>query len=1012
MAQRCYDKQLEFLIEIHRLVHTQGSLDKRSKVHGVAHWARGRGNVVFALGLALFALRLGHYNRYIVGSATDIEGYEVCRQIIKEIKVFWGVWYLAMLAQFRARLSLGLRGAATIWVRHLRNNVHLIFEDIMTARVSGVGLHAIHWILKAVVDAEVLLGPTDNEASGLPDGAIQLILEHLLCNRFMLPYVCQAVTDLKYAAAITAYRRNIQDGELKAAQCALYDFLNESESVGNTSLKVILQKIDILYQAGESDRAEVSMSLHVSDNDMFTIIPPYHESSQGLVEAMSRSVRRCRLKSLEAIFLSCIKLRFWQRAVQLMLAIEEVSPGYFTSVTAYTELWPWQRCLYAGLVHESQGDFQEAYLYFLQGRVFLLEIAGKMTDDDFRLILAMNDATRLLGSAARRALLWKQDLPGCTTLGPTSNPAIDSSVFRIFTTTTHYTDMNDHFIESLVSLEAARPQYIWSDESGDVTPEQAEAQYKVELWKELMQKSHRSREEEVEFQTLHPLRERHLAVFHQTAHLRKKTAELSLESVGSFFRSVPEDATVLYIFTTEDGCILMALDELKVRMAAFQPSATIAMLEKTVIMFVDAIKENNALATDFAGRILDNVLVKPLANCIAKRRHVIFVLSGILTRIPVSALRYDGDYLILKRQVSQVPSLRALHSLQSRRSLKLSQHKPIISVIARPGGPKDRWLPMAGIEASLIGRLFKKPAVNAEDVGREDFRRVFRESEFLHICTHGLQDADHPFNSQIILHDKFRVLDLLAVRGDVALVTFSACHSGAGHASDSGDIQGFSHAVLAAGAHAYLGALWKVNDVATMIHMWIFYCNFWIVQDKASFSEAWQTATRILYSLTTEKAIAQLEQFIEILDISEHGGTHLVGLAGRKEKRKLLGVIKSWKEGKDIINFKEPSIWAPFVMVGNASQRIWTEMQWFTRELLNYRQTKHDVSPEEFLAHFKSLKSKTLERKEAIQTGCWEGNDEAPVPKEFTYRPSDSLISTGGFEGRDEAPMPQPFALV
>jgi CHAT domain-containing protein len=234
---------------------------------------------------------------------------------------------------------------------------------------------------------------------------------------------------------------------------------------------------------------------------------------------------------------------------------------------------------------------------------------------------------------------------------------------------------------------------------------------------------------------------------------------------------------------------------------------------------------------------------------------------------------------------------------------------------------------MAGIEASLIGKLFNKSATNAEDVGREDFHRIFRESEFLHICTHGLQDADHPFNSQIILHEKFRVLDLLAMRGHVALVTFSACHSGVGHASDSGDIQGFSHAVLAAGAHAYLGALWKVNDIATMIHMWVFYCNLWIVQDKASISQAWQFATRVLYNLSTEQAIAYLEQFKDILDISEDREERPAGLAGRKEKKKLMGVIKSWKEGRNTINFKEPRIWAPFVMVGNASQRIWTEMQ-------------------------------------------------------------------------------------
>jgi len=269
MTQRCFDKQLGVLIEVHQLLHMSGGLETRSRTHQIAHWARDCGNVVFALGLALFALRLGHYNRYIAGMATNTEGYEVCRQIIKQIRVFWTVWYLAMLAQFRAWLSLGLRSAATIWVGHLKDSTYLLAEDCTTTRIPGIGSLAIDWILKAIVDAEVLLGPADDEVSDFPDDVTRQILERLSSNPFMSSYVCEARTDLRYSAAMTEYQRNLQNGELEAAQCALQSYLDKSKNVSPTNLRGTLQHIDILYQFGSFDEAEVLLSRHVDDNDTF-----------------------------------------------------------------------------------------------------------------------------------------------------------------------------------------------------------------------------------------------------------------------------------------------------------------------------------------------------------------------------------------------------------------------------------------------------------------------------------------------------------------------------------------------------------------------------------------------------------------------------------------------------------------------------------------------------------------------------------------------------------------------
>lgn len=66
-------------------------------------------------------------------------------------------------------------------------------------------------------------------------------------------------------------------------------------------------------------------------------------------------------------------------------------------------------------------------------------------------------------------------------------------------------------------------------------------------------------------------------------------------------------------------------------------------------------------------------------------------------------------------------------------------------------------------------------------------------------------DGKSPLMSSISLGDKYRVLDLslLHVRS-VELAIFSACLTGQGQATPSGDILWSSHATLASGSHVYM----------------------------------------------------------------------------------------------------------------------------------------------------------------------------------------------------------------
>jgi CHAT domain-containing protein len=124
----------------------------------------------------------------------------------------------------------------------------------------------------------------------------------------------------------------------------------------------------------------------------------------------------------------------------------------------------------------------------------------------------------------------------------------------------------------------------------------------------------------------------------------------------------------------------------------------------------------------------------------------------------------------------------------------------------------------------------------------------------------------------LVFKERSRVLDMLAVQTELQLVVFSACMSGMGHASESGDMRGFSHAVLAAGANAYLGALWDKNDVSAMIYMYYFYLILFVTLDAPSLAEAWQFVTKMLYDLTIGQAVKLLEQFIQHWDMWEERG--------------------------------------------------------------------------------------------------------------------------------------------
>ena len=146
------------------------------------------------------------------------------------------------------------------------------------------------------------------------------------------------------------------------------------------------------------------------------------------------------------------------------------------------------------------------------------------------------------------------------------------------------------------------------------------------------------------------------------------------------------------------------------------------------------------------------------------------------------------------------------------------------------------------------------------------------------------------------------------------LVIFSACLSGTGFSTASDDVLGFSHALLASGVLAYIGALWRVDDLTTLIHMYLFYFMLLRVDDEgAMLVETWHQATRILYTLTPARMEIILTAIIKTWDLMERYPLYFnpgdFVEDGREELEDKILQLK-------YIDVQHPYYWAPFAVVG------------------------------------------------------------------------------------------------
>ena len=209
-------------------------------------------------------------------------------------------------------------------------------------------------------------------------------------------------------------------------------------------------------------------------------------------------------------------------------------------------------------------------------------------------------------------------------------------------------------------------------------------------------------------------------------------------------------------------------------------------------------------------------LIGPFANAL-QGRNLIIVPHGALHYLPFHAL-HDGDkYLIESLEISYAPSAAIFQYC-----LQRGEHGLDRALLL---GVSDDETPRIHDEIRSISGIFGNTTSLVDESATADALRLHSAAaDVVHLACHGQFRSDNPLFSALLLADGwFTVRDAYSLRLDNALVTLSACETGANVIAPGDELIGLARGFFSAGARSVLLSLWMVDDEATNQMMVDFY---------------------------------------------------------------------------------------------------------------------------------------------------------------------------------------------
>lgn len=199
---------------------------------------------------------------------------------------------------------------------------------------------------------------------------------------------------------------------------------------------------------------------------------------------------------------------------------------------------------------------------------------------------------------------------------------------------------------------------------------------------------------------------------------------------------------------------------------------------------------------------------------------LVFVPSGPLRTIPLSALLDGNTFVIEKYSIATTPAITLIPSIVT----PSTNHVLLAGLTESVQG--FAGLPNVGTEIRTIGSIFPSESLEDESFQLASIRNDLSKPGFsvAHLATHGEFNADHR-RSFILTYDSRLTMDglqaALGKRKDpLDLLVLSACSTAAG---DDRAALGLAGVAIQAGAKSALASLWSISDEATAALMGSFY---------------------------------------------------------------------------------------------------------------------------------------------------------------------------------------------
>ena len=261
----------------------------------------------------------------------------------------------------------------------------------------------------------------------------------------------------------------------------------------------------------------------------------------------------------------------------------------------------------------------------------------------------------------------------------------------------------------------------------------------------------------------------------------------------------------------------------------------------------------NYSSTDYVGRQLLDVLIKPLAKLIEGSRRLAVIPYGSLHFLPFAALPVGEDKLLVdKYPIFYLDSASIAPFVLSDGSRGLGKDIRIAALTnPKPTKSISADLPFADREGDVIGRYF--PRREQYSGPRATLNQVTESAakvDVLHLAAHGEFRPVSPSDSNLLLSDagkggsNLTVADMFTLPLKAKMVTLSACDTGMGRITRGDEIIGMNRALFYAGAKTVVATLWRPSDVASAVVMKRFYRYLSEGDDKAEAMRKAQLVTR------------------------------------------------------------------------------------------------------------------------------------------------------------------------